>query len=119
MTDRIVLQGMRFEGRHGVSDDERAYPQEIEVDLEVEADLTAAGQTDDLADTINYSPLVQVCRRVVEERSFKLLEAIAGAIATEVLAATPATAVVVRVRKLAVPIDADLDFAGVQIRRER
>lgn len=119
MTDRIVLQGMRFEGRHGVSDDERAYPQEIEVDLEVEADLALAGASDELSDTINYGPLVELCRRVVEEGSFRLLEAIAEAIAREVLASTRAAAAVVRVRKLAVPIDADLDFAGVQIRRER
>jgi dihydroneopterin aldolase len=119
MTDRILLHGMRFEGRHGVSDEERELPQEIEVDLEVEADLAAASETDELSDTINYSPLVKLCRRIVEERSFKLLEAIAGAIAGEVMATTPATAVVVRVKKLAVPIDADLDYAGVEVRRER
>ncbi|MEA2621865.1 MAG: 7,8-dihydroneopterin aldolase/epimerase/oxygenase [Chloroflexota bacterium] len=119
MTDRIVLRGMRFEGRHGVSDEERELPQEIEVDVEVETDLTAAGKSDDLADTINYAPLVKLVRRVVEDRSFKLLEGIAGTIADEVLATTAAAAVLVRVRKLAVPIDADLDFAGVEIRRPR
>jgi dihydroneopterin aldolase len=119
VTDRIVLRGMRFEGRHGVSDEERELPQEIEVDVEVETDLTAAGKSDDLADTINYAPLVKLVRRVVEDRSFKLLEGIAGTIADEVLATTAAAAVLVRVRKLAVPIDADLDFAGVEIRRPR
>ena len=119
MTDRISLHGMRFMGQHGVSEVERELPQEIEVDLEVEVDLTAASSSDDLADTVDYGPLVNLCRRVVEERSFKLLEAIAGAIANDVLAKTAATAVTVRVRKLAVPIDADLDYAQVEIRRER
>jgi dihydroneopterin aldolase len=119
MTDRILLQSMRFLGRHGVSDEERELPQEIEVDLEVEADLRAAGADDDLEKTVNYSPLIRICAAVVEERSFKLLEAIAEAIATEVLAKTSADAVTVRVRKLAVPVDADLDFAQAEIRRER
>ncbi len=119
MNDRILLHAMRFEGRHGVSELERELPQEIEVDLEVEADLAAASASDDLADTVDYGPLVQLCRRVVEERSFKLLEAIAGAIAADVLASTAALAVTVRVRKLAVPIEADLDYAQVEIRRER
>ena len=119
MTDRISLHAMRFEGRHGVSELERELPQEIEVDLEVEADLAAATGSDNLADTVDYGPLVQICRRAVEERSFKLLEAIAGEIATEVLASTAATAVTVRVRKLAVPIEADLDYAQVEIRRVR
>jgi dihydroneopterin aldolase len=119
MSDRITLRGMRFEGRHGWSDEERSLPQVLEVDLIVEADLAAAGRSDDVADTIDYGPLVAACRAVVEDRSFRLLEAIAAAIADGVLGATRASAVIVRVRKLAVPIDADLDWAEVEIRRER
>jgi FolB domain-containing protein len=119
MSDLITLQGMRFEGLHGWSEEERLLPQPLEVDLVVEADLAAAGRSDDVADTIDYGPLVELCRVVVEERSFRLLEAIAAAIADGVLGGTRADAVTVRVRKLAVPLDADLDWAAVQIRRER
>jgi dihydroneopterin aldolase len=119
VNDRILLKGMRFDGSHGVSDDERAFPQVIEVDLEVETDLARAGASDDLAETIDYGPLIRLCRRVIEERSFHLLEAIADTIASAVLVSTSAAAVTVRVRKLAVPVDADLDFAQVEIRRER
>ncbi len=119
MSDRILLKGMRFEGRHGASDEERELPQLIEVDLEVETDLDRAGSSDDLAATIDYGPLIRLCRRVIEERSFHLLEAIADTIASAVLVSTSASAVTVRVRKLAVPVDADLDFAQVEIRRER
>jgi dihydroneopterin aldolase len=119
MSDRITLSAMCFEGRHGVTEDERQLPQPIEVDLEVEADLSRAGRTDDVADTIDYGPLVALCQGVVERNSFRLLEAIAATIADRVLDTTPATSVTVRVRKLAVPIDADLDWAQVQIRRER
>lgn len=119
MTDRISLQAMRFEGHHGVSDEERLFPQELEVDLVVEADLARAGRTDDVADTIDYGPLIALVGDVVERGSFRLLEAIAATIADRVLESTPAEAVTVRVRKLAVPVDADLDWAQVEIRRER
>ena len=51
---------------------------------------------------------------MVEDRSFHLLEAIAATIASAVLGSTAASAVTVRVRKLAVPVDADLDFAQVR-----
>jgi len=119
MTDRITLSTMRFEGHHGVSEEERLLPQLLEVDLVVEADLAKAGRTDDVADTIDYGPLVALCAGVVERNSFRLLEAIAATIADRVLDTTPATAVTVRVRKLAVPVDADLDWAQVEIRRER
>jgi dihydroneopterin aldolase len=120
MRDRIELRGMRFEGRHGVSDEEQALPQLLEVDVELELDLGPAAASDQLADTVDYGPIVEACRAVVEDGRQRLLEAIAGAVADRALAASPVVeAVTVRVRKLAVPIDADLDFAEVDLRRER
>ena len=116
---RIALRGMRFEGRHGAGEDERAFPQLIEVDLELETDLDRASRSDDISDTIDYGPLIEITREVVEGRSFRLLEGIAGALLDTVMAASPAAAVTVRVRKLAVPVDADLDHAEVVLRRER
>lgn len=118
--DRIVLTGMRFEGHHGATDDERALPQLLEVDLEVELDLTAAASSDALEDTVDYGPLVEIARRTVESRSFRLLEAIAGAIAASVVeASSDLISVTVRVRKLAVPIDVDMDHAAVELHRGR
>ncbi len=118
--DRITLSSMRYEGLVGATDEERAFPQMLEVDLVVEADLAAAAASDDLADTIDYALLVQLTERTVEQGRFALLEGLAGALATAVLAAAPAaTAVTVRVRKLAVPMDVSMDHAEVELRRER
>ena len=120
MTDRIILADMAFFGRHGVSEEERGEEQEIDVDVELEADLSRAGASDDLADTVNYSRVFAACREVVEGQSFKLLEAIAEAIATRVLADfQPVQAITVRVRKPGVPIDGRLEYAGVTIERRR
>jgi 7,8-dihydroneopterin aldolase/epimerase/oxygenase len=118
--DRIILSAIRCEGRLGASAEERAFPQLVEVDLEVEADLTAAAASDALADTIDYTPLVSAVTMTVEAGAFNLLEGLAGAIVDRALATAPtAHAVTVRVRKLAVPLDADLDHAQVELRRER
>ena len=68
-------------------DEERADSQVIEVDVELELDLRPAGASDDLAQTVNYSRVFELCRRSVEEHSFQLLEAIGEAIARDVLAA--------------------------------
>ncbi|MEO7117549.1 MAG: dihydroneopterin aldolase [Candidatus Limnocylindrales bacterium] len=119
MTDRIVLAGMRFEGRHGASEEERALEQLIEIDLEVGLDLAPAGRADDLSLTVDYGPLIETCRDIVEGRSFRLLEGIAEAIASAVLATRAVGSVTVRVRKPAVPVDADLDYAAVEITRTR
>ena len=118
--DRITLSSMRCEGLLGATEEERAFPQMVEVDLVVEADLSAATASDALGDTVDYGPLVELTERTVEGGSYALLEGLAGALATAVLEASPRIeAVTVRVRKLAVPMDVSIDHAEVEIRRER
>jgi dihydroneopterin aldolase len=118
--DRIVLRSMRFEGHLGATEEERRLSQLVEVDLEVEADLVAAGESDALADTVDYGPLVMLVGRSVEGGAYHLLEGLAGRIAREALDADPRIdAVTVRVRKLAVPLDVDMEHAEVEVRRQR
>lgn len=118
--DRITLSSMRFEGRVGTSDEERTFPQMLEVDLVVEADLSDAAASDALAETVDYGPLVELTERTVEAGEFSLLEGLAGALASGALASSPRiAAVTVRVRKLAVPLDVSMDHAEVELRRER
>ncbi|MFI5227157.1 MAG: dihydroneopterin aldolase [Candidatus Limnocylindrales bacterium] len=117
MTDRIVLHDMRFRGRHGVLERERTEAQPFAVDVELGLDLRPAGIADELASTIDYGAVFEACRSVVETRSFRLIEALADAIAVEILASFAATDVTVRVRKLEPPIEGTLGWAGVEIRR--
>ncbi|MGH7667455.1 MAG: dihydroneopterin aldolase [Candidatus Dormibacteria bacterium] len=97
--DRLILQGLHFLGHHGVSDVERRAGGEFTVDLEVEADLGPAMASDDVGDTANYVDLYQVVRRVVEERQFHLLEALAARIAEELLSLPRVRRVRLRVGK--------------------
>jgi dihydroneopterin aldolase len=119
VSDRIVLANMRFMARHGVHDWEKREPQPFEVDVELYRDLRRAGIDDDLAATIDYGPVYATVQRIVDGPSMQLLEALAEAIATSLLADLNVTEVVVRVRKPAVRLAGPLDFAGVEIRRGR
>jgi dihydroneopterin aldolase len=119
VSDRIVLANMRFMARHGVHDWEKREPQPFEVDVELLRDLRRAGTDDDLAATIDYGPVYAIVQRIVDGPSMQLLEALAEAIATALLADLDATEVVVRIRKPAVRLAGPLDFAGVEIRRGR
>jgi dihydroneopterin aldolase len=119
MTDRIVLQGIRVDGHHGVPDEERARPQPFEVDVELHLDLAPAGRSDDLGRTVDYARVDEIVRRIVGTRSFRLLETIAEQIAGEVLATFEVDEVVVRVRKPSVRLAGPVDFSGVQIHRRR
>lgn len=115
--DRIVLHDMRFLGHHGVEEVERREVQPFAVDVEIPRDLGPAGRSDDLALTVDYGAVFTTCRDVVEGRTFQLIEALADAIAEEVLAVYPVGEVVVRVRKLRPPIEGTIGWAGVEVVR--
>ena len=120
MSDRITLAGMAFQARHGVHDWEKVEPQRFEVDVELVLDVQPAGLDDDLAKTIDYGAVYQETRQVVESTTFNLIEALAEAIAHEILGGNERVEeVVVRVRKPQVRLDGPLDYAGVEIRRVR
>jgi len=120
MSDRIVLAGMAFQARHGVHDWEKTEPQRFEVDVELVLDVQPAGLDDDLAKTVDYGGIYQVTRQVVESTTFNLIEALAEAIAHEILGEhARVDEVVVRIRKPEVRLGGPLGYAGVEIRRVR
>jgi dihydroneopterin aldolase len=117
--DRIELRGLRFMGAHGVLPEEAERAQFFEVDLDLLADLSTAGSSDDLADTIDYSSVCDAVRSVVEGPHVALLERLAQLVADDVLAATGGRAqgVVVTVRKLRPPLPVQITSAAVRIHR--
>jgi dihydroneopterin aldolase len=119
VTDRIILDGMAFQGTHGVYPEEQVTPQRFEVDVELALNLQPAGLSDDLAQTLDYGKVFETCRQIVESTRFALIEALAEAIAHEILADFAADEVTVRVRKPEVRLGGTLRSAGVEIRRRR
>ncbi len=120
MADRIVLADMVFQARHGVHDREKVTAQRFEIDVELETDLQPAGLEDDLARTLDYGRVYDTVKTIVESTTFNLVEALAEAIAHELLADFAALdEVVIRVRKPQVELGGPLAYAGVEIRRRR
>jgi dihydroneopterin aldolase len=120
VTDRIALINMRFEGRHGVLEEERAQPQPFEVDVELSLDLSLAGVSDDLHHTVDYREVFEIVRETIEGPSRQLIESLAETIAARLLAdfATVGVGeVLVRVRKPNVNLPGALDAASVEITR--
>lgn len=115
--DRIVIAGIRELGVHGALSEEQTRPQPFEVDLELLVDLSAAGRSDDLEETVDYSAVCESVSRVVASEHFQLLERLAERIA-EVCTSDPRVlGVVVEVRKLHPPVRSMLDHVGVRIER--
>ena len=118
--DKIHLAGMVFYGYHGVRLAERELGQRFIVDLEIEKDLSIAGRTDSLGDTVSYSAVYDLVKEVMEEGSYSLLESLAETIAGLVLGRFEVDAVHVAVRKPQVPIQGSvMTHAAVEITRRK
>ncbi len=118
MSDRIVIEGMVFEGTHGVYPEEQVTPQPFEVDVELALNLQPAGISDDLALTVDYGRVFEVCRQIVESTRFNLVEALAEAIAEELLTGFRVVdSVTVRIRKPKAQLGGTFRSVGVELRR--
>jgi dihydroneopterin aldolase len=80
---------MTFYGYHGVLPEENKIGQRFNVDLSLAIDLSKAGKSDDLNDTVNYAEVYELCRNVVEGEPKKLIETVAETICEQVLRMFP------------------------------
>jgi dihydroneopterin aldolase len=85
VSERIALRGIRAFGKHGVFDVEKAVPQPFDVDVELDARVSAARTSDRLADTLDYAALHARVLRIVRGESFTLIERLADAIGAALL----------------------------------
>lgn len=116
--DRILLEGMSFQGRHGVRPAEREQPQEFKVNVEVDCDLSEPGRTDRIEDTIDYRRIRAIVKDVIEGESQKLLETLATRIAAGVLELPRVAEVSVLIAKRPDSMQ-PIDAAAVRLTRKR
>jgi len=118
--DKMTLKGMQFFGYHGVIPEENKLGQRWGVELELLMDLQQAAVRDDLSLTVNYAELYAVVKKIVEGPPVKLVEALAGRIASVLLDTyTMINEVTVRVTKPHPPFDIHFDGVTVELRRKR
>lgn len=96
----IELHGLRLHGRHGVHPEEKEQGQDFVFDLEL--DVGDRGVSDRLEDAVDYDAVARTVQEVSDARSYDLLEALAAAVADELLRRFSAERAVVRVTKPAV-----------------
>jgi dihydroneopterin aldolase len=107
-------------GTHGALPEEQDRAQPFEVDVTLAADLSPAGTSDDLADTVDYGAVAATVAAVVTAEHHQLLERLATRIADDVLALDARiTAVTATVRKLRPPLPYDLASVGVTVTVDR
>lgn len=117
--DKIILQGMKFYGYHGVLPEEKNLGQWFEVDVEMVGPFTTAAVLDQVEDTLDYSKIYQDIRELMEGRSCNLLETLASQVAELVLKYPLVEEVKVRVKKPQAPLGGPIGYAAVETVRSR
>ena len=111
---------MRFYGFHGVNPEEKTLGQTYLVDCEVTLDLSKAGISDNLNDTVSYTHIYRVVRSVIEGESKNLLEALAESIANKVINEFNIQSIRITIVKPNPPIKgSNINQAAVEISRHR
>lgn len=115
MTDSVFVRGLEFEGNHGYTAAERRGTRRFRVNLMLELPLAAAAASDKIADTVDYWKVSEICVSIGTKSTFKLLEALAGAIGAKIQDLYPHASVAIELEKLAPPCPGVPAACGVRI----
>jgi FolB domain-containing protein len=115
--DQTFIRDLLVRGVIGLSDQERANPQDILINITLFADISKAGQTDSIDDCVNYRTVTKKVLAHAEKAARYTVEALASDIARLCLEDERVQKVCVRVEK-----PGAVRFArsvGVEIERSR
>lgn len=116
--DVIHLRGLEFYAYHGALPEEQVLGQRFLIDMDLFSDLSQAGSSDQVEDTIHYGEVYQVIKTCVTGERHQLLERLAEDIAQRVLGQFTCTSVRVEVHKPQAPIPGIFRDVSVEIWRQ-
>lgn len=116
--DAIVIEGLKVETVVGCFNWERQIKQPLLLDLEIQTCLAQAGESDDLAHTLNYAEICEIANQVIVDTAPKLIEH-AAKLVVDALFATHLTieSIKITIRKPA--IIAQAHSVGIRLERHR
>lgn len=107
--DSIQVSGIRAYGYVGYLPEEKVLGQWFEVDLTLWIDLSAAGKSDEITDTLDYREAIAIVKEQITTAKFDLVEKLVSAIADKILSLEKVNQVRVQLSKPAAPIP---NFSG-------
>lgn len=108
--DSIELTGIRCYGYTGYLPEEQVLGQWFDVDLTLWVDLSVAGKSDRIEDTLDYRNTIETVKKLLKTSKFCLVERLADEIASRILETDKVQQVRVRLKKPSPPIP---DFDGM------
>lgn len=113
------LKNLRVDCVVGIYPQERATPQPVLFDIELDYDFASAAISDAIEDAMDYDGAATAVTALVQERKFALLETMAEAVATCLLEQMPPVRTVrLEIRKPHAVSAADCSFVRVERGRQ-
>lgn len=97
--DKILIKDLLIRGVIGISEREREQPQDILVNIEISTDISVAGRSDNVEDSVNYRTIAKKVLAHTETIKRFTVEALAEDIAKLCLEDKKVHSVLVRVEK--------------------
>ena len=111
----LVIKNIRFRARHGYHDFERVVGNDFEVDLTIKTDISKAGESDDLADTVDYTTVCSIVEDVMHGEPVMLIETLLSRIGEQIMEEVPAVeSLQVCIRKLHPPMETGCDYVEIR-----
>lgn len=117
--DKLVIRRLQLYAAIGVSAAEREVGQRLVVNVEVGYDLSRAGQSDHISDTISYAALARAIHDIGTRVECRLLESMAEQMCREILDRFPVADVRLQLLKVPPPVEMTIESAGVELYRRR
>src|ERR1700724_4145741 len=114
LSDRIHIEQLEISARVGVPERERAAPQRLAATITLWPQRQAGELNDHIAETVNYSEVCEETKKFVCDHPVKLIETLAGELATHLLQRFAIARIAVELRKFVVP---DAKYVSVTVTR--
>lgn len=118
--DKIIMKNLGFYGYHGAISHENVLGQKFFLDVELSFDMSKAGVSDDVVDTVHYGEAYNTIKAIVEGAHLNLIETVAHRVAQALLNEFQLIEhVKIELRKPEAPVPGIYDYFAVVIERGR
>jgi dihydroneopterin aldolase len=114
--DAVHIEQLEVFAQIGVPDEERSQPQRLTISITFWPTRQGAELGDDIGRAVNYAEVCVETKKCVQDRSDRLIETLADALANHLLQLFEIERITIELRKFILP---DVQYVSVVVTRER
>ena len=118
--DKILIRNLKIFAYHGVNPEEKVQGQNFILDIDAFVDISVPCKTDNVDDAVSYAEIIEETVRIFTSRKYDLVERAAERVSEGLFEKfEKIQALRILLKKPDAPIDADFEYVGVEIERNR